>query len=158
MVDVLSHFLFQPPLSIGGKMKNFNRILIVSFVIVVCACGDILYNAKTGNIDRIEDALQSGYSIEARNQGESTPLIVAAYSQQAETVAYLCKKGADVNAQNNAGVTALISAAYYNYYDVAEILVKYGADKTIEDKYGKTAYDYASQYEYTRMIELLRDK
>jgi len=136
-------------------MRSFYSLATVLVGFILCSCGGLLYNAKTGNIERMEKSLEHGTSIETKNEAGSTALIVAAYSRQVEAVEYLCKKGANVNAQNDNGVTALIHAAYYNIYNVAEILVKYGADKTIKDRYGNTALDYAKQYEYTQMISLL---
>ena len=139
-------------------MRKFYRLAVVLLGFIMFSCGGLLYNAKTGNIDQMEKALEHGASIETKSERGSTALIIATYSRQVEAVEYLCKKGANVNAQDNNGVTALIHAAYYNIYDVAEILLKYGANKTIKDKYGKTALDYAKQYEYTRMISLLENE
>ena len=139
-------------------MRNFYSSATVLVVFILCSCGGLLHDAKTGNIEGMEKSLEHGTAIETKNETGSTALIIAAYSRQDEAVEYLCKKGADVNAQNDNGVTALIHAAYYNIYDVAEILVKYGADKTIKDRYGNTALDYAKQNENTRMISLLENE
>ena len=139
-------------------MRNINRLATVLVVFIICSCGGLLHDAKTGNIERMEKSLEHGTSIETKNEAGSTALIIAAYSRQDEAVEYLCRKGADVNAQNDSGVTALIHAAYYNIYDVAEVLVKYGADQTIKDRYGNTALDYAKQYGHTRIISLLENE
>jgi uncharacterized protein len=139
-------------------MKKFSWLLIVSLFLFLCSCSNILYDARNGNIERIETELNHGFSIETKNQRGDTPLIVAAYSNKPDTVEYLCKKGADVNAKNYNGATALIYAAYYNLLDVAKVLVKYNADKSIKDRYGNTPLSYASQFEYTRMISLLEGK
>ena len=72
------------------------------------------YNAKTGNIAAVQKILDSGVSIEKRDNQGNTPLIIATYSNKPEMVDYLCKKGANVNAQNNDRATALIAAGYYN--------------------------------------------
>ena len=136
-------------------MRNFYSLVMVLVAFILCSCSGLLYNAKTGNIERMEASLEHGTAIETKNEAGSTALIVAAYNKQSKAVEYLCKKGANVNAQDNYRRTALIHAAYYNIYYVAEILVKYGADKTIKDRYGNTALDYAKQYEYTQMITLL---
>ena len=140
-------------------MRRFlSKLAVVSVGLVLCSCGGLLYNAKIGNIDNMEAALENGVSIEKQNDAGSTALIIAAYSDQPEAVAYLCKKGANVNAQNKNGVTALHHAAYYNLYEVAEILVTYHADSTIRDRYGNTPLNYAEQYGYTRIVDLLTNK
>jgi len=142
----------------NGKMRNFCALGVVSLTFILCSCAsDLHYNAKTGDIARIQEILGSGVPIEKGDQLGNTALIVAASSNKPETVEYLCKKGANVNAQNNDRATALISAAYYNLLDVAKVLVKYNPDKTIKDKYGNTALDYAEKYKYSSMILLLKN-
>jgi len=142
----------------GGQMRKFYGLAVVLLGFFLCSCGgDLLYNAKIGNVEGIEKALENDVPIESKNELGSTALLIAASSAKAEAVEYLCKKGADVNAQNDNGATALIHAAYYNLFDVAKILVKYNADKTIKDKFGNTALDYAEKFKYTRMISLLKN-
>lgn len=135
-------------------MRIFHGLAMVAVGVILYACG-LHYSAKTGDIQGLQAELESGASIETRDNLGNTPLIIAVYSRQIEAVEYLCRKGADVNAQNNDRATALIHAAYYNLIDAAKILVKYNADKTIKDKYGNTALDYARKYEYASMIALL---
>ena len=136
-------------------MRNVYSLAIILVGFILCACGGLLHNAKTGNIERMEKSLEQGVDIDMKNEAGSTALMIATYSRQVEAVEFLCKKGANLNIQNSNGATALIHSAYYNIYDAAEILVRYGADTTIEDRYGNTALDYAKQYEYNRMISLL---
>ncbi len=138
-------------------MRIFHGLAMLALGFILCACGGSHYNAKVGNIQGLQAELESGVSIDTRDNLGNTPLIVAVYSRQTETVEYLCRKGADVNAQNNDRATALIHAAFYNLMDAAKILVNYNADKTIKDKYGNTALDYARKYEYASMISLLND-
>jgi ankyrin repeat protein len=142
----------------GGKMRKFYGLAVVSLVFILCSCGDFLYNAKIGNIGRIEKGLEQGVPIEKKDHAGNTALMIAAVNGQTETVEYLFKKGANVNAQNDNGATALNLAAYYNLLDVAKILVKCNANKTIKDKYGNTPIDYAQKFEYTRMISLLKNE
>ena len=78
-------------------MQRIQWIAIVFLSFVICSCGGLLYNAKTGNIELIEKSLEHGTSIETKNQAGSTALIIAAYSGQAEAVEYLIQKGANVN-------------------------------------------------------------
>lgn len=126
--------------------------------IALCACGNMISSARSGDLDGIQRSLNEGISIETRSPDGATPLIVAAYSRRPTTVEFLLERGADVNATDNNHSSALIHAAYYNFYEVAEILVKYNPDLRIKDRYGNTAYDYASQYEHTRILELLKKK
>jgi ankyrin repeat protein len=138
------------------RMRKALVLAMVGLALMLCSCGDLLYNAKVGNVERIQKALESGVSSEKRDHLGNTPLMLAAFNKQYDALEYLCKKGADVNARNGNGATALIVAAYYNHPDVAKILLKYKADKAIKDYYGNTALYYAEGYSYTEMIALLK--
>jgi hypothetical protein len=138
-------------------MRKFYGLAVVSLVFIFSSCGDFLYNAKIGNIERIQNGLEAGVPIEKRDHAGNTALMIAAFNKQYETLEYLCKKGANVNAQNDNGATALIIAAYYNHLDTAKILLKSNANKTIKDKFGNTALDYAEQHGYTSMIAVLKN-
>ena len=139
-------------------MRRLYFLMIAYLFFTLSSCGNIWHSAKIGDIEGMKKTLDYGVSIESTNQLGNTPMIIAAYSGNAEMVEYLCKRGANVNAQGANRATALIHAAYYNFYDVAEILVNYHADRSIKDMYGNTALDYASQFEQTRMISLLKSE
>jgi hypothetical protein len=137
-------------------MRKARVLAIIGCAFMLCSCGDLLYNAKVGNVDRIQKALESGVSTEKRDHAGNTPLMIAAFNKQYDALEYLCRKGADVNARNDRGATALITAAYYNHVDAAKALLKCKADKAIKDYYGNTALYYAEYYSYTEMIALLK--
>jgi uncharacterized protein len=138
-------------------MRKLYALVIAALALMLCSCGDLLYNAKIGNIERIQAGIASGTSIEKRDHAGNTPLMVAAINKQYAAIEYLCKNGADVNARNDNGATALIMAAYYNHVDVAKVLVKCNADKTLKDRYGNTALDYAEQFQYPLMVVVLKN-
>ena len=137
-------------------MRRALVLAMVGAAFMLCSCGDLLYNAKVGNVDRIQKALESGVSAEKRDHAGNTPLMLAAFNQQYAALEYLCTHGADVNARNERGATALITAAYYNHVDAARTLLKCKADKTIKDYYGNTALYYAEYYSYPEMVALLK--
>lgn len=137
-------------------MRTCKLAIICALSLLLCSCGDLLTNAKTGNIDRIQKGLDSGASINKRDHNGNTPLIVATLENQFETMEFLCKKGANINAQNLNGATALILAVYYKQYDAVKILLKYNPNKSIKDNHGNTAMDYAEYYYNPKMIDLLK--
>ena len=140
------------------RMRKAIALAMVGFALMLCSCGDLIYNAKVGNIERLQKGLDGGASIEKRDHAGNSPLMIAAFNQQYDAVEYLRKKGADVNARNDNGATALIVAAYYNHLDAAKLFLKRNADKTIKDKYGNTALYYAERFEYTQMIAALKNQ
>lgn len=138
-------------------MRTLFLLVTVFWCVGLCACGGLLYNAKTGDVERIKEALDSGDPIDKIDEQGRTALMIASYSGNAEAVEYLCQAGASLNLQEPfKKCTALLYAAYYNHVDVAEILLKYGADPTITDRYGNTPLYYAEEYLYGHMIQLLK--
>ena len=59
----------------------------------------------------VRKLIDGGADVNARDEDDNTPLILAAFYANPECVALLLQKGADANAANKAGVTALIRAA-----------------------------------------------
>ena len=80
-------------------MRKAQGLAIVALAFMLCSCGDLIYNAKVGNIERLQKGLESGASIEKRDHLGNTPLMIAAFNKQYDALEYLCKKGADVNAR-----------------------------------------------------------
>ena len=104
---------------------------------------DILKICRSGNLEDIQEAINTGVNLNVINHNGDTPLIFAAKENSAEAVEILINSGAEINTQDNAGNTALIYAAAYNNSDVVCVMLDYGADKGIKNNSGRRAYDYA---------------
>lgn len=123
---------------------------------------DACYN---GNDMLAAQLLKEGANIEARDENNATPLILAASSHQVDTVKLLLDKGANVNAKENTGKTALFYAcnsyyptvAWYAIHTISALLDK-GADINAQDNDGRTVLHYASHTVYTELIRMLLDK
>jgi len=77
----------------NDRMRKFYELAVVFLAFIFFSCAnDLHYNAKAGNIANIQKILEGGDSIEKKDQLGNTPLIVAALSNEPETVEYLCKK------------------------------------------------------------------
>jgi len=83
--------------------------------------------ARDGNIEAIKQHLAAGTDVNAKADGELTPLHFAADKGHKEIVELLIAKGADVNAINNDGETPLDSAIKCNHPETADLLRKHGA-------------------------------
>ncbi len=97
----------------------------------------------SSDIKYIQDILDVGCPIDARDTWDRTALHVAAWENDIEMVEFLISKGAEVNARNNFGWTALHYAAEWGHLEIVEFLISKGADIQAKDDDGWTAWDYA---------------
>src|SRR4051812_11160465 len=78
----------------------------------------------SGNLPAVRAFLDSGVSINVRDQEAGTPLLWAAESDRSDIVRELIQRDADVNAQNATGWTALFYAAIAQNVHVIERLAQ----------------------------------
>jgi len=126
-------------------------ILLVVFVMsLICfAAGsalaaisdsDFLDLCETGNLQQIEEAINDGANINARNEDQETPLMWAAWGNpDPEVIAFLVKAGADIKAKDKEGDAPLMFAAISNSSaKIITALVEAGADVNAQNDKGST--------------------
>lgn len=97
-------------------------------------------------ITNVRLLLDSGASVEARDEEGSTPLMRAASYGQTEIFKLLIERGATISVRDKRGMTPLIVAAcacaiatMNGTYDILKILMEKGANVNARDKDGRTA-------------------
>jgi ankyrin repeat protein len=88
----------------------------------------LLEAAKAGDAAAVQQLLQKGAHIEAKDDYGDTALIVAAEKGHSDVVKLLLEKGANIEAKNEVGATALIMAAAYGKTDMVKLLLEKGAN------------------------------
>ena len=118
---------------------------------------DFVNLCKSGNVSEIEEAINNGANVNAKDHG-TTPLmgVLQCGVELTELAELLIKKGADVNAKDNFGNTVLMRPAIRNYTKTAELLIKYGADINAKNNCGFTALMWAASKGCTGTANLLR--
>jgi cytohesin len=91
--------------------------------------------AKAGNIEAVKQHLATGADVNAKGNGERTPLHYAATKEITEL---LIANGADVNAKDNLEFTPLHLAAEDGHKETAESLIAAGADVNAKNVLGGT--------------------
>src|SRR5437016_3522310 len=102
--------------------------------------------ADRGDLKAIEQELKKGVDVNADGGDGWTPLHLATFSNQSDTMKFLIAKKADLNRQRTIlGETPLMDAAAFSYEEAVKILLENKADTTIKDKDGQTALDWAKE-------------
>lgn len=100
--------------------------------------------AKRGNIAVIKQQLAKGVNVNAKGEGGSTPLSMAALAGQARTVKFLVDRKANVNIRGEDGGTPLHGAAFLGHLAVVRVLLANGADVNARNKENATPLDNAA--------------
>ena len=111
--------------------------------------------AMRGDLKGIQNCLDVGWDVNAKDMIGTTALHHAAYNGKVNAIALLIKAGADMNAKNNNGWTVLYYAAMFRKLDAIAALIKAGADVNAKDNNGMTALDVATMMGETDVIQLL---
>ncbi len=134
---------------------RFSSILLLAFILTIaCAqVNDIYWNATHGYYGSIENLLDEGVDVNARDARGRTPLILASCRhRQTRAVQVLLDRGANVNAQDNEGMSPLMRAATCSNAKITNNLLNHGADVHARTSEGLTALIYASLNGSTEVV------
>ncbi|KAK1734262.1 ankyrin repeat domain-containing protein [Skeletonema marinoi] len=79
------------------------------------------YASKKGHVDVVRQLIESGATVNAKDNGENTPLHWACSNGHMDVAKLLIENGAEFNAKNNEGITPLDLAVEMNL-DVVKLL------------------------------------
>lgn len=121
---------------------------------------ELFVAVQNNDLARVEQLLNNGVDVNSRNSYDSTPLMMAAFSDDRLSVArLLIDRGADVNAISREGGTALTHACDFGAYNIVELLISSGADVNLHlqsSPYGWTPLTAAIGLGgYERIVRLL---
>ena len=136
------------------KYACLSLSILWAAVPLLAGCSTIHKSADQGDLARVDEHLQKGVGVDARDEFGRTPLMWG--SEDVDVVRYLVEKGADVNARNTAGETPLMRAV--RNLDVVEYLVEQGADVNAKDGQGESVLLKASVSGRVRTVQYLKHK
>lgn len=116
----------------------------------MCAC-------SRGDTERLKKYIDSGGSIEVRDEWNRTPIIFASSKGREGVVRLLVDCGADLDARGYRGASAIIHATNHGYEHIVQLIADRGANIDIQDSWGKTAIMYASENGNETIVRILLD-
>lgn len=151
-------------------MKFINLILCITMFSYFNACGqktlktdpmiekEFLDAARKNNITILQDLLDKGVEIDARDNHERTALMVATYENNINAAILLIDAGANVNAQDDRLESPFLHAGARGHLEILKATLATGkVDHMILNRYGGTALIPACERGYTEVVkELLK--
>lgn len=135
------------PLSFVGRAMSPSELKEQAFVA-----------AKSGDLAALEQMLDSGVDVNARDGENDTPLIESARRGHADLAKLLLSRGADVEARNDERVTALAAASEKGRIDVVKALLDSGATVDPKNADGFTALALAARSGHVKAVNMLLAK
>jgi hypothetical protein len=110
-------------------------VLIVAVVIVLAGCGGkgddlntkLLAAVESGSLSEVTSLLEKGANVDATDDFDRTPLMMASLGGHTRITEVLIKAGADLNATAKYGQTALQFAEERGNGDIVDLLLGAGA-------------------------------
>jgi uncharacterized protein len=103
--------------------------------------------SKTGDLATLEQFLDQGVPVDAKNQEGQTALMNSAHKGFSPIAELLIRRNADMNLKNNYGMTALMIASMNGQTEIAKLLIDHEADVDVQDpREGQTALILAVRF------------
>ena len=119
---------------------------------------DLLAAAQRGHVARVQELLDQGANVNARDEMRRTPLMATAGDKTGETIRLLLANGADVHARTLLDSTALHAAARAGNTTVIRLLLDADAEIDAQDQKGVTPLMKAAIYDQPEAVTLLIDR
>ncbi|HJQ23939.1 MAG TPA: protein kinase [Blastocatellia bacterium] len=117
----------------------------------------LMYAAKDGHVGIVQDLLNAGAKLDAKDNDGDTALMYAAIDGRIDVMRALLNAGANVNAANNHADTSLMAAALRGRTEAVRLLLAAGADVNAKNQNGQTALSLAEAEGHTEVVRLLKD-
>ncbi len=133
-------------------------ILLLSTTIIYCQ-EPIFDYSREGNTAAIEALYKENSKIINKvNSKGFSPLILAVYNHNKETVRFLLEHKANTEIQDDSGNTALMGACFKGYLDMAKLLIAHKTEVNRKNYNNATALIYAATFGHIDIVkELLQN-
>ncbi|MEV0703241.1 ankyrin repeat domain-containing protein [Saccharopolyspora sp. NPDC050389] len=105
----------------------------------------LLQAARTGDVDAVRAEIAAGTDVEARDEHQRTPLLLAALGDHVDVARELVEAGADPNAQDDRRDSAFLATGVTGSVAMLEALLPANPDFTVTNRFGGIAIIPASE-------------
>jgi ankyrin repeat protein len=117
------------------RINTAFSVLVVALILVLAGCGGkgedlnekLLAAVESGTLNEVTSLLERGANVDARDDFERTPLMMASLGGHSRITEVLIKAGADLDATAKYGQTALQFAEERGNNDIVALLLGAGA-------------------------------
>lgn len=144
-------------------MNALRFLLVMGGLAVAVSCAaqtpDVHQAARNGDCARLGELIdRSPELVNARDEGQDTPLHVAAMVGTMDAVLVLLARGAEADARNALDQSPLLYAAYNGYAAIVDTLIAHGAPFEYRDARGNAPIHFAARQGQRAVVELLVSK
>jgi ankyrin repeat protein len=149
-------------------MKRITLVMVCIFLLLAIFAEastkeknvQLVQAAEIGNLTGVQNALNDGADVNAKNDLGLTVLMRASFGgytngSYAEIVKLLLAKGADINIKGKEGLTALMEASSGGNAEVVKLLLAKGADINVKNSKGETALVIAKDKGQKEIVGIL---
>ncbi len=119
--------------------------------------GDICEAAYSGNLRKVEELLDKGVYVDAKDSFGQTALAHAVVEGHLDVMELLISRGADVNEPGFSGMTPLMMACASGRKDMVNVLISKGAKLNLKSETGATALSIAEGKGAREIVRILKE-
>jgi ankyrin repeat protein len=117
------------------RISTAVSVLVVALILILAGCGGkgedlngkLLAAVESGTLNEVTNLLEKGANVDARDDFDRTPLMMASLGGHTRITEVLIKAGADLDATAKYGQTALQFAEERGNSDIVALLLGAGA-------------------------------
>lgn len=116
---------------------------------------EMIHAVEAGETKTVAGLIARHADLEARNERQQTPLLIATHANNVEIARLLIEVGADVNAKDDMQDSAYLHAGASGFNEILKLTLVHGADLKSYNRYGGTALIPACERGHVETVTIM---